>query len=501
MFATGRALLIAMAFVGLSCANVPAQTTEPPKPPAAAGTPQTQTPPTEADKATVDKKAKEIRESTAKAEAGRFQGYFPSEVLAGGSVNDFRVPQPSNRINDVTAEIEWLPTPYQSDPRACPEFKAGPIPADAVAKSPDHTDPNKTVIGIVIPSPPCRWPLTQNAKITVTAVVDQGSGQTPLFSGALPISMFWFPLILTIIVLALIYPGGAAASWYASQRQYAKKLATAKPGDTIEKPPIFWAALDPVELTKNPYGRASIAKLQIFTFSFIVFGLLLFNALRTGLLVNMSPDVLYLMGISAAGAAGGKIAYIARRRLSLENWAWLRQHQWLGTGKDVAPRAKWSELFVDSDTKEFDPYRFQMAVFSLVVAIALVKTSATSLEAFAIPTTMLTLLGLSQVVFIGGQAIDKTGYDELDKKLTELQQFERSYLELKAAADRLQAAHPAAPDSELAKKIADAEVQAVAARDKYNEALMRAADMFIGVYGEQIDPNQVKTQALAMRKP
>jgi len=495
MFATGRALLIAMVLVAVSCASAPAQTPEPPKPPAAPGAPQTQTPPTEADKATAEKKAKETRESSAKAEAGRFQGHFAAEVLAGGSVNDFRVPQPSNRINDVQAEIRWLEK--NPNPRLCPDFKAEAIPTDTVAKAPDHADTNKTAIGIVIPAPPCSWPLTQNAWITVTAQIEDVPGRTTLFSGALPVSMFWFPLILTLVVLALIYPGGAAASWLVSRRQYGKKLDAGQKGEPV---PTFWAALDPVELTKNPYGRASIAKLQIFTFSFIVFGLLLFNVLRTGFLVNMSADVLYLMGSSAVGAAGGKLTYIARRRLSLENWAWLRHNEWLGYRKDVAPRAKWSELFVDSDTKEFDPYRFQMAIFSLVVAIALVKTSASSLEAFKIPPEMLTLLGLSQVVFIGGQAIDKTGYDELDKKLTELRQLDRTYIDAKADADKARSAAvaAAAPGAAVAKT--DAETRADAARDKYNEALARMVDMFIGVYSEQIDEANVRARALEMKK-
>ena len=109
-------------------------------------------------------------------------------------------------------------------------------------------------------------------------------------------------------VLALIYPGCAAVSWGINSARFRRHVKRMPKGADIEDAPKFWPSLDPVELTKSAYGRASIAKLQIFIFSFIVFGLLLFNVLRTGLLANMSKDVLYLMGISAVGAAGGKIA-------------------------------------------------------------------------------------------------------------------------------------------------------------------------------------------------
>lgn len=459
--------------------------------PAGAETPPPQpgsTQPTSPDKAAADeaKRKKEKDEAEARNNAALLQGEFWANVLAGDTTNHFRIGQPANRLGNVTVTVKWL-TP--DGPKICPDQMPAPDTKPVGAIAPVAGETTKTSIAVPIPPPPCLWPLRQNAEITINAAVEGIPNPKPLFSGVMSVSGFWFPFLTTIIVLAVMYPGGAAASWYASKRQYSKKVNQAKPNESVGDAPNFWASLDPVELTKNPYGRGSIAKLQIFTFSFIVFGLLLFNVLRTGLLANMSKDVLVLMGISAVGAVGGKIAYLANRRLSLDNWAWLRRKGWLEPSKDIAPHAKWSELLVDSSTKEFDPYRFQMAIFSLVVAIALIAASATGLEAFTVPPEMLGLLGISQVVFIGGQAMEGGGYAELDKKLTDVLKLEKNYSQLKSDAStaRANAAKAAAAGVEPAKTPAETAAEAEFA--KYQNAVAQAAESFAAIYDEQIGPN------------
>ena len=54
------------------------------------------------------------------------------------------------------------------------------------------------------------------------------------------------------------------------------------------------------------------------------------------------------------------------------------------------------------------------ATASIVVAVALIRTNLSDLSAFKIPGELLTLLGLSQIVFIGGKAVEKSAYNELD---------------------------------------------------------------------------------------
>jgi hypothetical protein len=199
----------------------------------------------------------------------------------------------------------------------------------------------RTRLLIDVPPPPCIWPPIQTAHVAIKAKVDNSPEAKTLFDEKIGISVLWFPLSMTSLALALIYPGCAMVAFYAKQRHYEKDCIDAETkGQPKPEKPTLLGTLDPVQITANPQGRASLAKLQIFVFSLLVFGLLLYYQLRYGVLAGMSFDVLALMGISAIGAVGGKLANISRRRISLENWAWLRRKGWLPVGKDVAPRAK-----------------------------------------------------------------------------------------------------------------------------------------------------------------
>jgi hypothetical protein len=232
-----------------------------------------------------------------------------------------------------------------------------------------------------------------------------------------------------------------------------------------------------VQITKNAYGRGSLSKLQIFCFSLVVFGLLLYYQFRNGILSGLSADILILLGISAVGTVGARITYAAKRRLTLDNWVWLRRKGWLpASAEEGAGRAKWRELIVDVDSKEFDPYSFQMAIFSVVVAVALIGSSLTGLTTFEIPNELLGLLGLSQVVFIGGKAAEKSPYVELDERLTSLRQRERNHQQAAAAV--------AAITDPTAQAAAEAAVKAE--RHAFKTEIAQAAEMFLALYRETL---------------
>ena len=60
----------------------------------------------------------------------------------------------------------------------------------------------------------------------------------------------------------------------------------------------------PVYLTSGPFDKASLSQFQIFGFTLLVFGLLVYILFRMGILPNISSDILALSsGISAAGTA------------------------------------------------------------------------------------------------------------------------------------------------------------------------------------------------------
>jgi hypothetical protein len=405
---------------------------------------------------------------------------FLTDVLAGGTTNEFSIPAKPEDVDTPTATdaltIDWKN--WKDKKPLPPNWRCVASPSKKISirsKEAAEGDATKTRLLIRIPSAPCLWPLTQTAHVTIRAKV-LGTEQL-LFDEDVDVSVHWLPLLVTLLVLALIYPGCAMVAFYVKQRNYEKDCQIAKEKNQPKPPePSFIGTLDPVQITASAYGRGNLSKLQIFGFSLIVFGLLLYYQLRYGVLAGMSTDVMMLMGISAVGAVGGKLAYVKNRRLSLENWAWLRRKNWLPTGKDVAGRAKWSELFLDSDTKEFDVYSFQMAVFSLVLAVALVRSGLSGLASFKISPELLALLGLSQTVFIGGKATETTGYSELNKKLDEVRQHENKYLELFKDAD------------------AKEQAKAPAELDAFHTSALQAAEMFWSVYIQQLDSRPRETE-------
>jgi hypothetical protein len=355
---------------------------------------------------------------------------FMSPTLSGGAGNELAVPVQIGNISGLpTGTLTWEPK-WDWPRRGCVAVAAPPaadtaITLSALAMEQDKDDNSKTLVNLGIPAPPCWWPPVQHAKITISGdVAKAGSPATAgeLFVGIVPVSAFWLPGLLTLAVIALIYIG-AAVPGYVERCRNARRI-----GGPNAPRPSFWISLDPVQITRNAWGRGSISRLQSFGFTLIVFGILLFYQLRNGLLIGLSNDVLILLGISGVGAAAGGFTYTAMRRLSLDNWAWLQRTGWLKPRQEIQPRARWRDLVIDPDLEEFDVYSFQMVVFSFVVAVALVSTKVTGFATFQIPGQLLALLGLSQTVYVGGKAVGTNPYAELDAKLTELRDHEHKYL-------------------------------------------------------------------------
>jgi hypothetical protein len=183
--------------------------------------------------------------------------------------------------------------------------------------------------------------------------------------------------------------------------------------------------LDPVVLTAGVDGKGSLAKLQILFFSVIVFALLLFILLRTGELSDLSETVLYLLGIAAVGSTAAKGADLQQNRLDFDNWSWLVQKDWIGVhGLARSNEASWSDIFTSDD--EFDVYRYQSCIFSLVVGGALLVVGVSQLASFEIPTSLLGVLGLSQVVYVAGKLVSPPAMADLNKAIKALRDLERA---------------------------------------------------------------------------
>lgn len=137
-------------------------------------------------------------------------------------------------------------------------------------------------------------------------------------------------------------------------------------------------------------------------------------------------------------------------------------------------RPKWRDV-VESDG-EFDVYRFQSCIFSLVVGGALLAAGISELSSFTIPQTLLGVLGLSQVVYIGGKLVSPPSVAELNTATKALRELERQFMDAAAIGpDPAQPAdaQPLPPPGDLATAVRRA------GSTRYSAYLDRAKDVRI----------------------
>lgn len=188
----------------------------------------------------------------------------------------------------------------------------------------------------------------------------------------------------------------------------------------------FWRCLDPVVLTAGPNGKGSLSKLQLLFFSLIVFAMLAYIYARTGVLSDLSATILILLGISAVGAATSKATDVNANRLAFGNWIWMIRKHWLPPGGLAAVNSARLRDLVTSDG-EFDVYHFQMLIFSLVVGVSLLAIGLNGLASFDVPANLLGVLGLSQVVYVGGKLVAPPSCAEFDKAISDLRDLEAKF--------------------------------------------------------------------------
>jgi hypothetical protein len=200
-----------------------------------------------------------------------------------------------------------------------------------------------------------------------------------------------------------------------------------------DRDPVSWYRyLDPVYMTAGSDGKGSLSKLQILFFSLIVAGLSAFVVARTAVLSDISSTLLWLIGIAGVGSTAAKGTDVQLNRLSPDNDAWLTQKHLLPPGGIAATnKASWHDII--SSDGEFDVYRYQTCIFSIVVGASLLVRGYNDLSTFTIPEALLGILGFSQVVYVGGKIVSRTALADLNKAVTELRAEEKKYLDAATA--------------------------------------------------------------------
>ncbi|MCJ9700830.1 hypothetical protein [Bradyrhizobium sp. SHOUNA76] len=241
-------------------------------------------------------------------------------------------------------------------------------------------------------------------------------GQSPwrVSSVRVRLSPYWFSIFAVVAEVLVLY------LWIAfALRKQDHKFTS------------FLRALNPAQVSAGPDGKGSLSTFQTLAFSLAVAALITLLLLQTGTLVDLSGSILTLLGISGIGATIAKGTDSQRNTLSAENRAWLLRHGWIPMAKTVVDpsSATWRDFF--STDGVFDVYRYQSFIFGLVVIGGLIAAGVNQLSTFVVPNTILGIVGLSQVVYIGGKLVTPTNISDLNAAIASLRTDEQK---LKAAA-------------------------------------------------------------------
>jgi hypothetical protein len=166
--------------------------------------------------------------------------------------------------------------------------------------------------------------------------------------------------------------------------------------------------LSPVRISAGAFGEASMSQMQVILFTVVVATLLFQAWLRTGVLAGISMQLLYLLGISAVGAGSARYTETLKTALSGPTARYLIAKGWYNWQPEpLQNRATFARLFLTDG--RLDVYKFQMALFTIVVAAYVISAGQNDLSNVNISDTMLYLIGISQGVYVGGKAVtDRT---------------------------------------------------------------------------------------------
>jgi hypothetical protein len=211
-------------------------------------------------------------------------------------------------------------------------------------------------------------------------------------------------------------------------------LAWATLEDTEGKRGLPWLiyVLSPVRISAGAFGDASLSQLQVILFTLIVAGLLFQLWLRAGVLSDLSQQLLMLLGISAVGAGAAKLTGTIKTGLSDSTAQFLMAKGWYAWPlQPLSEKATFAQLLLTDG--RLDVYKFQMAIFTVVVAAYVISAGQNDLANVKISETLLYLIGISQGVYVGGKAVtDRT--TDLENAVAKMIELESQIHKLAAPA-------------------------------------------------------------------
>lgn len=188
----------------------------------------------------------------------------------------------------------------------------------------------------------------------------------------------------------------------------------------------------PIRFVSGKYGGASLSLAQILLWSILVFSASFYVLVVSGRLLDLTPEVLTLLGIAGGSSIIAKITASAREDKGREI-----------LGKDSRVPS-WLDLFKTEGRP--DLYKVQMALFTTLAAFFVTGKIYGTLQFPELPAGLLTLIGISNGVYLGAKATSKTVLEKLAEKERELKEAEEESERLKVGADEAAKAQQKAQD-------------------------------------------------------
>jgi len=168
--------------------------------------------------------------------------------------------------------------------------------------------------------------------------------------------------------------------------------------------------LYPLNFAITPMGSYSISLTQIIIWTYVtIFGLVYVYSL-TGSFLDITPQVLMLLGIGGGTAITSKINSISKLYEVPPKYLNLVEKKRVPQLRDLI-----------STAGNLNVFKFQILVFTLLVAYVVVLEIAKKYSFPQIPENLIILMGISSAVYLGNEVTQKNVWEKIKKKVEDIE--------------------------------------------------------------------------------
>jgi hypothetical protein len=325
---------------------------------------------------------------------------------------------------------------------------------------------------------------TRSAKVKylfVGALADATPAISFSHAETVPVTNKWWALVVALLFVAAFYVLLAIITYNEDTH-------------SVKGPAWLAYTLSPIRISAAWFGEASMSQVQLLVFTFIVAGLLFYHWWTSRVLSELSTNLLMLVGISAVGTGASKFAQNVKTSLNDQTARYLIGKGWYNWDPIPARSHATLRKLLLTDGR-LDIYKFQMAIFTVVVACYVISAGQASLVDVKISDTMLYLIGISQGVYVGGKAVTDrtTDLEAAVQKMIDLDSQIRD-AEAKLAPGAARPPELAALYDQYAKAAATAAVEFTALQNRKFPTKFDFAKRRVNDLGPQVSALQAKVK-------